>query len=254
MERKINLPKPLFIENGPRAVLLLHAYSGSSNDVRMLSRFLEHELFTVYSPNFSGHATLSPEDILAKNPSNWWDDSIKAVKFLQEKGYEQLAIFGLSMGGIVAMRMLTEQIPGVIGGGSFCSPIFPVENHVPENFILYAEKVLTTAGIPKENQVERLSFIKDAVFKQLKEIEAFSGQTANLLPNIEQPIFIAQAGKDEMIDSTGVFKVAENIQQTQFTLNWYPNSGHVITVGPEHKQLEQDVLNFLNSLSWNEEK
>lgn len=254
MERKINLPKPLFTENGSRAVLLLHAYSGSSNDVRMLSRYLENEAFTVYSPNFSGHATLSPEDILAKSPDVWWEDTLEGITFLRKKGYDQIAIFGLSMGGIFAIRTLTEQLSGIVGGGCFCSPIFPVENHVPENFILYAENVLTMANISKEKQTERLAFIKETVSSQLNEIEVFSQRTADSLSQVKQPVFIAQAGKDEMIDASGVFKTAEKLQQTQFTLNWYPNSGHVITVGPDHKQLEQDVANFLNSLSWNKEK
>lgn len=254
VERKINLPKPLFTENGPRAVLLLHAYSGSSNDVRMLSRYLENESFTIYSPNFSGHATLSPEDILAKAPTAWWHDTIEAITFLQDKGYSQIAVLGLSMGGIFAMRTLTEHLSGIIGGGCFCSPLFPGENQVPENFVLYAKNVLTIAGISQEDQTKRLSFIKEAVSSQLKEIESFSFQTASSLSQVNQPVFIAQAGKDEMIDGTGVYKIAEQLQQTQFTLNWYPSSGHVITVGPDHKQLEQDVANFLNSLSWNEEK
>lgn len=254
MEKKINMPKPLFTEKGSRAVLLLHAYSGSSNDVRMLSRFLEKESFTVYSPNFSGHATLSPEDILANSPATWWQDAVEAIDFLKKKGFKQIAILGLSMGGIFAMRTLTESLSGIIGGGCFCSPIFPVENQVPENFVLYAEKVLTIAGTTKAEQTERLAAIKKAVLSQLKEIEIFSQQTANSLSQIKQPVFLAQAGKDEMIDSAGVFKTAEQLQQTQFTLNWYPNSGHVLTVGADHKQLEQDVANFLNSLSWNEEK
>lgn len=33
--------KPFFFEAGPRAVLLLHGFTGSSADVRMLGRFLE---------------------------------------------------------------------------------------------------------------------------------------------------------------------------------------------------------------------
>jgi len=79
--KKINLPKPLFSEKGKRAVLLLHAYSGSSNDVRMLSRRLEKENYTVYSPNFSGHGTLVPEDILDQTTEQWWQDTI----FLRSK-------------------------------------------------------------------------------------------------------------------------------------------------------------------------
>ena len=81
--KKINLQKPLFLEKGKRAVLLLHAYSGSSNDVRMLSRRLEKENYTVYSPNFSGHGTLVPEDILDQTTEQWWQDTQEAVAFFR---------------------------------------------------------------------------------------------------------------------------------------------------------------------------
>ncbi|EOL43559.1 carboxylesterase [Enterococcus caccae ATCC BAA-1240] len=252
--KKISLPKPLFTQNGSRAVLLLHAYSGSSNDVRMLSRYLEKENYTVYSPNFSGHATIAPEDILAKSTNDWWQDTLDAVQFLKEKGYQKIAVFGLSMGGIFTMETLTSQLEGVIGGGFFCSPIFPVKNKVPENFVLYADKVLKTAGIPSEERTQRIVKIKEASYHQLKDIESFSEQTATKLDQIEVPVFMAQAGSDEMIDPMGVYRAAQALIQTRFTLNWYPNSGHVLTIGPDHKQLEQDVLAFLNTLSWNEEK
>jgi carboxylesterase len=250
----INLPKPLFSENGSRAVLLLHAYSGSSNDVRMLSRSLEKANYTVYSPNFSGHATFAPEDILAKTTEDWREDTLAALAFLKDKGYSQIAVLGLSMGGIFSMNVLTEQIDGVIGGGFFCSPIFPVKNNVPENFVLYSEKVLKMAGVSEADRQERLAKIKQQALIQLKDIEQLSLQTAVHLEQIKVPVFMAQAGQDEMIDATGVFKTAAALSNTRYTLNWYPNSGHVLTVGADHKQLEQDVAAFLNTLPWNEEK
>ena len=45
--KAINLPEPFFFEAGPRTVLLLHAYTGSANDVRLLGRFLERNGYTV---------------------------------------------------------------------------------------------------------------------------------------------------------------------------------------------------------------
>lgn len=251
--KKISLPKPLFAQNGSRAVLLLHAYSGSSNDVRMLSRALEKDNYTVYSPNFSGHATVVPEDILVKSTKDWRQDTVEAVQFLKEKGYQEIAVLGLSLGGIFAMELLTSQLEGIIGGGFFCSPIFPVKNNVLESFGFYAERVLKTAGVSEVEKAARLVKIKEASHAQLRDIESFSEQTANKLGQIKVPVFMGQAGKDEMIDPLGVYKTAVALRQTRFTLNWYPNSDHVLTVGSEHKQLEQDVGAFLNTLSWNEE-
>ena len=78
---KNQFTEAVIFRKGKRAVLLLHAYSGSSNDVRMLSRRLEKENYTVYSPNFSGHGTLVPEDILDQTTEQWWQDTQEAVAF-----------------------------------------------------------------------------------------------------------------------------------------------------------------------------
>lgn len=253
MAIKFTLPKPLFSESGKRCVLLLHAYSGSSNDVRMLSRFLESHQYSVYSPIFTGHGTLNPMDILKQSVTTWGEDTKNALQFLKDKGYQQIAVFGLSMGGIFSTRLIEEQDENVIGGGFFCSPITPVASNVPENFIKYAKEVLknqeeTTAVIN-----EKLEEYQVLVEKQLAEIQAVAAQSAEGLEKINVPFFMAQAGQDEMIDATGVFKTAEALKEKRFVLQWYPDSSHVITVGKARRQLEQDVLDFLSSLSWNEE-
>ena len=252
MERKINLPKPLFAQHGPRAVLLLHAYSGSPNDVRMMSRYLEKLNYTVYSPMFSGHGTLDPQDILHESPEQWWQDTQAAISKLKAAGYQEIAVFGLSMGGIFAMRLLTEADPSIIGGGLFCSPIFPKkETHVPENFLLYSEEVLKVAQVPDADQ--RLAEIKAAQPAQLKAINQQAALAAAKLATVKVPVFLAQAGQDEMINASGVFETAEALIQTDYQLNWYPNSTHVITVGVDRKKLERDVAAFLAGLPWNEE-
>ncbi|MBL1228059.1 alpha/beta fold hydrolase [Enterococcus sp. BWB1-3] len=247
------MPKPLFVEQGPKAILLLHAYSGSSNDVRMLCRYLEKENYTVYTPIFSGHATMAPEDILNKTVNDWENDTLQAVAFLKEHGYEQIAVLGLSMGGVFAVNLLTQTFDEIVGGGFFCSPIFPVKTHVPENFAVYAENVLKISGAEAEEIEKRMISIKQRAVQQLEQIEQYASATAENLGKISVPVFAAQAGQDEMIDAKGVFKTIEALTTTKLTFNWYPNSGHVLTVGPGHKELEQDVANFLETLPWDKE-
>ncbi len=81
MKRVKQLPKPLYAKHGKRAVLLLHAYSGSPNDVRMLARFLEKADYTVYAPLFKGHGTMEPYDILQEKAESWWADTKKPSIF-----------------------------------------------------------------------------------------------------------------------------------------------------------------------------
>ncbi len=56
-----------------------------------------------------------------------------------------------------------------------------------------------------------------------------------------------------MIDPAGVYETAKKLADKRVTLQWYPNSKHVITVGESRKLLEKDVLEFLENLPWNEE-
>lgn len=247
----IKAPEPLFLPHGQRAVLLLHAYSGSPNDVRMMARFLEKYDYTVYAPLFSGHGTLDPLDILNETDEQWWQDSQQGVKFLKSKGYQEIAVFGLSMGGIFATRLLSELSDSLMGGGFFCSPIAPVKTNVTENFLLYAHQVLKQSNENVEK--EKIESYRPLVENQLSKIEEQAQIAYTNLIKLRRPFFIAQAGKDEMIDAKGVFKTVERLKQTSFTLNWYPMSGHVITIGPERRQLEQDVVNFLANLGWRED-
>lgn len=250
MKNNINLPKPLFVEHGKKAVILLHAYSGSSHDVRMLCRRLEQENYTVYTPMFAGHGTMNPQDILKEEVTTWFEETQEAIQFLKNKGYQQIAILGLSMGGIMAMGALELADSAIVGGGSFCSPIFKAENHVPENFILYAKQVLSYSDYTVEQQVAMIPQIEKEANRQLQAIESFAYQVSQNLLKVTCPVFLAQAGKDQMVNPLTVFETAKALAHTKVSLQWYPNSGHVVTVDKEKKEFEKDVVAFLETLAW----
>lgn len=249
--KKIALPEPFFFENGPRAILLLHAYTGSSNDMRMLGRALEKEGYTVYAPHFKGHGTLDPTDILAATPADWWLDTQNALAFLREKGYQEIAVFGLSLGGIFATKALEEE--GLLAAGTLCSPLFLNENnHVVDSFLKYVATVQKIAGIEPTKIAESLPRIKIEVQQQLLEIGNYLPPIQMKIPEITQPFFIAQAGQDELIDSQSAYELKKALVQAAVSFHWYEESSHVITVGRDHHALENDVLDFLNQLHWNE--
>lgn len=243
MEQSKQFPEALFFPKGSKAILLLHAYTGSYNDVRMLARMLESKGYTVYAPLFTGHGTKNPADILAEHPSTWWEDTTQALTFLRNLGYQQIAVFGLSMGGLYAMAALQEE--NVIGGGAFCSPLAPMPTTIHANFMLYARHYVT--------EVHHLEEIKAASLKQLAAIEQYSARIQQQLADIRVPVFLAQAGNDQLITPSTVYHAAQKFTQTRCSVQWYPKSGHVITVGPDRKEFEKDVLHFVEGLSWNEE-
>lgn len=248
----INLPKPFFFEGGEKAVLLLHAYTGSANDVRLLGRELERNGYTVYAPNFSGHATDRFEDILdIGSPEAWFTDVMRAKEELVAKGHNEIAVFGLSMGGIMAARGL--ETGEFIGGGSFNSPIFNIhESNVPKMFMYYAKLFKKKLGLANEMIEQDLAMIKPKLESQLRSLDDFTITVQQKLREITVPYYIAQSGKDEMIGSDLGEILADHLRHTNVDYNWFPEATHVITIGQNRKEFEMTVLDFLSQLNWNE--
>ncbi|MGL6145988.1 MAG: alpha/beta hydrolase, partial [Macrococcoides caseolyticum] len=118
---KIRLPEPFFFEEGKRAVLLLHGFTGNSSDVRQLGRFLQKKGYTSYAPHYEGHG-VPPEELLASSPHVWWSQVLEAYDFLVEKGYNEIAVAGLSLGGVFALKL--AQYRDVLAVATMCSPMY----------------------------------------------------------------------------------------------------------------------------------
>ncbi|CAM3192199.1 alpha/beta hydrolase [Lactiplantibacillus plajomi] len=245
-------PEPFLFEHGDCAVILLHAYTGSANDVRMLGRALERENYTVYAPQFSGHATDDPRDVLTQgSPEKWWQDTARAISFMRQKGYTKISIFGLSLGGIFATAAL-ERDPELLGGGTFSSPVLAGDkSHVAKMFLTRSRAQLARGPLAADEQHRVLATLPAQVEQQLRAIDAYTtNEVALKLNRLQRPFFIGQGGRDELIDAN----VAQTLRTRLIKLgvpvdfHWYPDSGHVITVNDAHVQLEQDVLTYLKTI------
>ncbi|WP_035054402.1 alpha/beta hydrolase [Carnobacterium pleistocenium] len=245
--------KSFFFENGPQAVILMHAYSSTPNDVRMLGRALEKENYTVYAPLFKGHGTKDPEDILDTSPTDWVEDAKEAIQFLLEKGYKKIAIFGLSMGGVIATKMLIDREP-IVAGGTFCSPVmnFHRGNNVKKEFLTYVRTLKKKAGYSEIEIEDYMPGIEKKLDDQLDEIGELTQSMETDISEIKHPFFIAQAGQDELIDPQVAFALKAALTQASVVdFHWYENSQHAVTVGVDRKALQEDVSNFLKQLDWN---
>ena len=82
---QIKLPEPFFFEEGNRAVLLLHGFTGNSSDVRQLGRYLQRKGYTSYAPQYEGHAA-PPEEILSSSPFVWFKDALDGYDYIKTEG------------------------------------------------------------------------------------------------------------------------------------------------------------------------
>lgn len=245
---KTQFAKPFFFEGGPRAVLLLHGFTGSSADVRMLGRFLEKHGYTCYAPHYKGHG-VEPEQLITTGPSDWWHDVIESYRFLKEKGYEDIAVAGLSLGGVYGLKLaLNEPVKGVV---TMCSPMTMRTTEIMFQGVLeYASAFKKREG-KKEDQIAlEIEKMKAHGMASLPELQQLITSVRESIDMLYTPVFVTQSRNDQVINPDSATTIYETVESPNKRLKWFENSGHVITIGPEKEQLHEDILMFLNDLQW----
>lgn len=240
--------KPFFFEAGKRAVLLLHGFTGSSADVRMLGRFLEKQGYTSYAPHYKGHG-VPPEQLIETSPKDWWQDTQEAYEFLKQKGYEEIAVCGLSLGGVLALKLsMNYPLKGVV---TMCSPMtMKTTDKMFEGVLKYAKEYKKYEGKP-ENQIQiEVEQIKQKGMPSLSELQQFVQSVREELDLIYAPILVVQSKNDEIINPESAHIIYRNVESIQKELIWFEHSSHVITLDKEKQQLHEVILKFLESLEW----
>jgi carboxylesterase len=245
---KIVPPKPFTFEAGKRAVLLLHGFTGNSADVRMLGRFLENKGYTSHAPHYKGHG-VPPEELLHTGPKDWWQDVLNGYQHLKDLGYEEIAVCGLSLGGVFSLKVgYTLPVKGII---PMCAPMTnKTEEKIYRGVLDYAREWKQLEGKPKEQIEEEMKAFIDAPMDTLSEVNDLFKEVREHLDMIYAPTFVVQARHDEMIDINSANIIYENVSSIMKQIKWYEHSKHVITLGDEKEQLHQDIYEFLEKLDW----
>lgn len=245
---RIKLPEPFLFEAGKRAVLLLHGFTGHSADVRMLGRFLEKKGYTTHAPQYKGHG-VPPEELVQSTPEEWWQDVLDAYQLLKDKGYEEIAVAGLSMGGVFSLKLgYTLPVKGII---TMCTPVNVKSEEVMfKTMLKYIKEFKQLQGKSKEEVDQEMETIRDPALRTLRAAHEIFGEIHEQIRQVEAPLLVVQAEKDQLIDINSANKIYESVSSTIKDLKWYEKSGHVITIGPEKEQLYEDIFEFLEQLNW----
>ncbi|KGA97585.1 carboxylesterase [Alkalihalobacillus alcalophilus ATCC 27647 = CGMCC 1.3604] len=241
-------PKPFTFEAGDRAVLLLHGFTGTTADVRMLGRYLHSQGYTCHAPLYEGHG-VPPEELMKSGPEDWWKSVKEGYDFLKNEGYEEIAVCGLSLGGVFSLKIgYTLPVKGII---PMCAPVKPrTEESIYKGLLSYATEYKKREKKTNEEIEEEMTQFKKLPTDTLKELRKLMTDVSEHLDHIYTPTFVVQARKDDMIDPKSADVIHDQIESDEKKLKWYEKSGHSITIGPEKEQLHEDVFQFLEQLDW----
>ncbi|MGJ7920195.1 alpha/beta hydrolase [Neobacillus sp. LXY-4] len=245
---KLVTSKPFTFEAGNRAVLLLHGFTGNTADVRMLGRFLEKKGYTTHAPLYKGHG-VPPEELVHTGPEDWWKDVMDGYQLLKSKGYEEIAVAGLSLGGVFSLKLgYTVPIKGIV---PMCAPMYIKSEEIMYKGILdYAREYKQREGKTLQQIEIEMNEYQKTPMKTLKALQGLISEVRENVDMIYAPTFVVQARHDHMINTNSANIIYNEVESHIKEIKWYEESGHVITLDKEREQLHEDIFQFLERLDW----
>lgn len=247
---KIIAPKPFTIEAGPRAALLLHGFTGNPNDVKRLGRYLAERNYTVHAPLYKGHG-LDPVTLINSNPMEWWDSVIEGYEFLQDKGYEEIAVAGVSLGGIFSLKLGLERETKAIctmSAPAIAKSTESLHKRIVDYAINY--KKLSGKYDPEVDTPENLSQLMQ--MPSLENLQAMINDASNKLHTLETPVHVLRGLEDDSYYCESADLIYSSVSSRIKSVKTFVNSGHILTLGKEKELVFEEVYRFFDSLAWND--
>lgn len=228
MEIKKRKPDPFFYPGSQTGILLIHGFTGSTADLLPMGLFYKKMGYTVHAPLLAGHGT-TPEDMAKTRWLDWWQSALEGYDRLAEYGCTKIAVAGLSMGGLLTLRLsLFRHVVAMIA----MNPAIMVRDKKirwAKYFHYFHRKA--PRGQPKEEHIEKLIYpypytpvVCAASLWSLIQV------VKKELPHIKSPLLIQQGEKDETVFPEGASYIYKEIGSNYREVKYYPKSGHIITL------------------------
>lgn len=244
---KIVPPKPFFYKGGEQAVLLLHSFTSNTIDMKKLGKYLQQHNYTCYAPLYKGHG-LPAEELLTFGPTDWWEDVRQGYQLLKDEGYEKVAVIGLSLGGVFALKVAQElEVNGVV---TMSVPIHREASFLQKRAFHYAKEYKRLEGKNEDQINMEMARLKNLPSNSLVEFQQLIDGTMDKLAFITTPIRIMYGVLDDPLYKESAEAIFQNVATQHKIIKGYPNSKHLMTLGLDMQDINHDILTFLNDLTW----
>lgn len=241
--------KEFYYEGNNTGVLLIHGFTGTPSEVRVLGEYLRDKGYTVKGILLKGHGT-SPEDMKKCSYRDWIRGAVEGYKALKQECDEVFAV-GLSMGGLLSLYLARNYD---IKGAAVLSA--PIRIHGKSAAFAFIERNFRTYILrnPEKKDINIISYDKSPIksvhnlFKLIRYVKAN-------LKFIEKPVLIMQSYGDRTVSPLSANIIYNNIGSKDKSIIYLHNSGHIITCDNEKEQVFKEVYGFIKSRSeWNGDK
>lgn len=236
-----------YFQGGAVGCLLVHGFTGSPAEMRLLGEKLAAEGCTVYGVRLAGHGT-TPEDMLRTDYEHWYKSVEQGWQTLNSK-CEKIFVIGLSMGGTLALYLAGRQpVQGVV---ALSAPIYINNRKLPflpvlRLFRTFEAKQRKTTDVDPQYSISYDRMPLRCVTSLLQLIKLTMGR----LHKVSAPVLIMQSKVEHTVKPESAEYIFHNLTSAQDKeIHWLYQSGHVITLDKERETVFDKIIGFVRKFS-----
>ncbi|MGD0243811.1 MAG: alpha/beta fold hydrolase [Streptosporangiaceae bacterium] len=233
---------------GPVGVLLCHGFTGSPQTLRGWADYLAAQGLTVSLPRLPGHGTTWQD--MARTGSDDWLAEVDAAFGKLAGQCEQVFVFGLSMGGCLALR-LAETRGGAVRGLVLVNPSLAPDTKL---FLLAPVLKYVVRSLPgiasdiAKPGVREVGYDRVPV-RAAATLPTLWNETARHLGEVTQPVLIYRSTTDHVVGPNSMRVLRAAIPGGQVTVRECPDSYHVATLDNDAGTIFEGSLKFIQDHS-----
>lgn len=241
MPRNPNVdPRPFALEGGRVGCLLVHGFTGSPAEMRLLGEYLHDCGLTVSAPLLPGHGS-EPEDLNEVTWQDWVASGESALEALRAR-CDTIFAGGLSLGSLVAIHLAARHQD--LAGIMLYSPGLKAANRLLHLAPILRHLVRQWPGDPPEktdlldpDAPGRLWHYETVPTTGASELLQMQHVTRRLLPQVHTPAIIFYSTHDATLDPAAPRITLDELGSQDKELVILHRSGHCMTVDAEREAI-----------------
>jgi carboxylesterase len=236
--------EPFEHAGGPVGVLLCHGFTGSPQTLRPWAEYVAQQGFTVSLPRLPGHGT-TWQDLAGTGSQDWFGEVDRAFGALAAR-CEQTFVFGLSMGGCLALRLAEvhgSAVRGVVVVNPSLAPdtrlfmLTPVLKHVLRSVPGIASDIKKPGG--HEIGYDRVPIRAAATLPHLW------AATTRQLSEVTQPVLVYRSTVDHVVGPASMKALLAGLPEDRVTVRECADSYHVATLDNDAQAIFEGSVKFV---------
>ncbi len=233
---------------GRVGVLLTHGFTGSPASLKPWAEYLAGQGYAVSLPRLPGHGT-TWQELNTKTWADWSGEIERAFEALASQ-VDRVFVFGLSMGGGLALRLAADH-PDRVAGLVLVNPavrtdrkdvkLLPVLKHLVPSFPGIANDI-KKPGVEEHGYTRTPLRAADSMFAGYKVLCGDLGR-------VTCPLLIYRSSVDHVVDPSSARVILAGVASSDASEESLENSYHVATLDNDAERIFEGSAAFIERVS-----